>query len=143
MDAILILVVEVALLMKHNAINTIIVSSLLLSSCGKPGATGATGNTGLQGTSGAVGETGATGSTGAQGPTGTPGTIITPIQLCTACTPVYPNVFPESAVCIDNQLYGVYSANGGFLSLITPGAYSSDGINCSCTFTVSAGCIIS
>lgn len=86
------------------------------------------------------------GPIGGPGPQGDPGlpaqnpSPITPIQLCGACTPVYPNVFPEYGVCIDNQLYGVYSANGGFLALLPPGAYTSDGVGCQCTLTISANC---
>jgi hypothetical protein len=85
------------------------------------------------------------GPQGAAGPKGDPGvnaTPTTPIQLCGACHGAYPNVFPESGLCINNQLYGVYSANGGFLSLLPPGTYSSDGINCSCTFTIQANCVV-
>jgi len=83
---------------------------------------------------------------GPPGPTGSPGpsgTIITMKQLCGSCVPTYPSVFAESVMCIDNQLYGVYSANGGFLSLLTPGTYTSNGINCSCTITIGNDCSIS
>ena len=106
---------------------------LLLTSCGKV-------STGAQGPAGQPGLTGAQGPTGPTGPTGTIGS---PIQLCSACVPSYPNVFPESVVCINNNLYGVYSANDGFLSILPPGAYSSDGINCTCTVTIEPNCIVS
>ena len=103
---------------------------LLLSACGKPGPQGQPGQS-------IVGPPGPTGSPGPSG------TIITMKQLCGSCVPTYPSVFAESVMCIDNQLYGVYSANGGFLSLLTPGTYTSNGINCSCTITIGNDCSIS
>lgn len=69
------------------------------------------------------------------------GIIITPIQFCPNPT-TYPTTFSEIAFCINNNLWGVYSQNGGFLTEIVPGTYSSNGINSSCTFTVQANCII-
>jgi hypothetical protein len=39
-------------------------------------------------------------------------------------------------------MYGVYSDNGGFLSELPPGEYSSDGINASCSFTIGANCSV-
>ena len=107
---------------------------------------GATGAQGEQGETGATGAQGATGATGAQGPqgpagqNGTNGTIVTAIQFCPGITPKYPSAFPEVGFCISGTLYAVYSANDGFLAEITPGTYSSDGINASCTFTVEADC---
>lgn len=85
------------------------------------------------------------GPPGLQGPPGmpgNPGTIIIPIPLCPDFIPTYPNVFPEYALCIDNQLYGVYSRNGGFLALLPPGTYYSDGINASCTLVVESNCVV-
>lgn len=83
------------------------------------------------------------GKPGYNGVDGASGTVIIPIQLCDASfVPTYPNIFPEYALCIDNQLYGVYSANGGFLALLPPGQYNSNGINSSCTFTISSDCNI-
>lgn len=70
-------------------------------------------------------------------------TPITVVQLCAGITPSYPSTFPEVALCLNNQLYGVYSTNGGFLSLLTPGSYSSDGVNASCTLTVGPNCAVS
>ena len=107
---------------------------------GQTGATGATGAQGQIGPQGAPGQIGLTGPQGTQGLPGTNATPITTVQLCGSCHAVYPSVFPEVGVCIDNQLYGVYSANGGFFALLTPGTYSSDGIDCSCTLTISANC---
>jgi hypothetical protein len=98
------------------------------------GATGATGATGAAGTNGVDG------STGPQGPTGSPGTVVTPIQFCPNVTANYPTNFPEYGLCINNQIYGVYSANDGFLALLPPGAYSSNAIGNSCNFTITANC---
>jgi|ERR1035437_1580126 hypothetical protein len=84
---------------------------------------------------------GATGAIGAAGTPGAAGTVITPIQLCPSnFVPTYPSVFVESALCIGNHLYGVYSDHGGFLALLPPGNYSSNGINASCSFTITENC---
>lgn len=75
---------------------------------------------------------------GADGTNGAPGpSSFTLIKLCRE-TPSYPSTFPEYAIRIDNEVYGVYSANGGFLALLPPGQYSSAGINSSCTLTINA-----
>lgn len=84
---------------------------------------------------------GAKGATGDQGSAGTPGTVISSVQLCSG-TPSYPSKFIEVAFCIDDQLYAVYSANDGFMTLIPPGTYSSNGIGSSCTLTVAAHCVV-
>jgi hypothetical protein len=89
------------------------------------------------GLTGSTGQTGATGSTGASGTNATPVTVV---QFCPNDT-VYPTTFSEVAFCVDNKLYAVYSLNGGFMSNIPDGTYSSDGVNSSCTFTVT-GCIV-
>lgn len=102
----------------------------MLAACGR-------GPIGPQGASGPMGNPGVVGATGAMGASGS---SVTPVQLCSTCTPAYPSTFPEYAVCLQGTLYGVYSANGGFLAAISPGTYSSDGINCACTFTVEANC---
>ncbi len=68
-----------------------------------------------------------------------PQQVITTVQLCPGTT-TYPSVFVEYALCINNQLYGVYSVNGGFLSLLPPGTYSSNAIGSSCSLTIAADC---
>ena len=114
----------------------------VMSACGHPeqGPRGYPGPTGSTGSQGIPGVTGATGSTGVPGVDATPTTVV---KLCSACQPSYPSTFAEYAVCLQGQLYGVYSANGGFLALLPPGEYTSDGINCSCTFTVGDNCEVS
>jgi len=99
------------------------------------------------GIAGAVGQTGATGPQGPQGnpgPQGTPGVDITPITWVQFCAPTtaYPNTFSEGGFCIAGNLYAVYSINGGFMTLIPPGVYSSNGVNSTCTFTVQANCVV-
>ena len=80
---------------------------------------------------------------GINGADGSPGTVITVVQLCPAnYVATYPTIFPESALCIGNKLYGVYSANGGFLAELPSGVYSSNGINASCTFTIGNDCAV-
>ena len=101
---------------------------------------------GLRGTPGLTGDAGATGAggeAGAVGATGSGGMQVTAVQLCPpSFVPTYPNVFPEYALCVSRQLYGVYSANGGFLALLPPGQYSSNGVNASCTFTIGLDCSV-
>lgn len=106
------------------------------------GDSGPAGPAGVDGAPGAKGNTGNTGPTGPQGPAGTPGTVITTVELCTGFVPSYPNVFPEYALCIGGNLWGVYSANGGFLAELPPGTYNSNGINASCTLVVHSNCVV-
>lgn len=113
---------------------------------GRAGVDGGVGPQGAQGNAGATGAQGAPGNPGSNGLNGTNGTNgadaapLTIVPFCPGFTPSYPNVFPEYGICLQNQLYGVYSANGGFMALLPPGTYSSNGINASCTFTISANC---
>lgn len=83
------------------------------------------------------------GTNGNDGAAGIPGTVITPVQFCSGFVQSYPNTFAESGLCINNQMWGVYSANGAFLAALPPGVYSSDGINSSCTFTITENCGVS
>lgn len=83
------------------------------------------------------------GPKGDEGPQGNPGVDATPVYtvpLCPGFTPTYPNSFPEFAVCIQKELYGVYSVNGGFLALLPPGTYNSNGINAICTVIIEEDC---
>ena len=108
---------------------------VLIAACDRP----------LNGTNGAPGPSGPQGTSPAPvpGPSGTPGTIVTMVELCgSSFVPTYPTTFPEYAECVGDQLYGVYSANGGFEALLPPGEYTSDGVNASCTFEVQANCVI-
>lgn len=90
---------------------------------------------------GTNGSNGSNGIDGSNGTNGLNGTQITTIKFCSHL-PIYPSTFPEYGVCIDNMLYAVYSANGGFLTYLPNGSYSSNGKNSACAFTVN-GCIIS
>lgn len=69
------------------------------------------------------------------------GSFVLPVQFCPNPT-TYPSTFSEVGFCINNQLWGVYSVNNGFLTLIVPGNYSSNGINSSCNFTVGPNCTV-
>lgn len=124
----------------------IMLTMLALVGCGNDGRDGADGIQGIEGKNGENGkdgDKGDKGNTGDQGPAGSNGTVITVVQLCPATfVPSYPSSFPEVAVCINNQLYGVYSANGGFLALLTPGTYVSHGINVDCTLIILPNCIV-
>jgi hypothetical protein len=70
---------------------------------------------------------------------GTNGTnsAISPVQFCPG-TPSYPSTFLEVGFIINGKMYGVYSENGGFMTYLPPGAYSSDGVNASCNFTINS-----
>jgi hypothetical protein len=112
---------------------------------GDAGASGAAGKAGIDGTNGTNGRDGINGSNGTNGTNGingSNGTTVVPVQFCPNVAPSYPRTFPEIGICIAHQLYGVYSANGGFMVLLPPGRYSSDGINASCVFTVLADCVV-
>jgi hypothetical protein len=91
---------------------------------------------GKDGTNGTDGKNGADGTNGVDGKNGT---VIQSINLCRGQT-TYPSMFVEVAFCIGGNLYAVYSANGGFMTMIPPGTYSSSGINSTCTFTVKESC---
>lgn len=96
------------------------------------------------GATGSTGDTGATGAAGANGTNGTNGQDATPVTVVQLCpgTPSYPSTFIEVALCINNRLYAVYSSQGGFLTEITPGRYSSNAIGSRCNFTAHGDCKI-
>lgn len=111
---------------------------------------GVPGTNGTNGQDGAVGETGPVGDTGSQGApgiagndgvNGQDGTQIVPVKFCSQVAN-YPTTFPEYGLCINNQLYAVYSALDGFLTLIPPGLYNSNAIGSACTFEVKANCAV-
>jgi hypothetical protein len=77
-----------------------------------------------------------------QGPPGTPGTVITTVQFCPNVVSIYPTTFPEYGLCINGNVYAVYSANDGFLTLTPPGTYNSNAIGSACAFTILPNCVI-
>lgn len=111
---------------------------------GVDGAVGPQGSPGPQGPAGPQGSPGPKGSpgpTGPQGPAGANGTVITTVQFCPG-TVSYPTTFPEFGLCINNTIFGVFSANGGFLAELPPGVYNSNAVGSSCTFTIGTNCKI-
>ena len=100
--------------------------------------------TACAGPKGDIGFNGADGAAGAPGPIGNPGqdgqdaSPVTVVQLCPGVSGY--GTFIEVGFCVDNKLYGTYSANGGFSTYLPPGTYNSNAINSSCTFTVVSGC---
>lgn len=115
-----------------------VIGAALVCSCA-----GHTGGQGVQGVAGTPGQNGNDGATGPQGETGTKGAdggSATIIQLCPGVSTHA--VFVEVALCLNNELYAVYSANGGFLTYLAPGAYTSNGIGSACNLTVHENCII-
>lgn len=124
------------------ALLAVIVSFALLLGCvGPSGSNGADGTNGLRGD---VGPKGDVGNTGPQGPVGTPGNNATPVTIVQFCpgVPSYPSVFIEIGFCLNGQVYGTYSANGGFSTLLPPGAYTSNGIGSRCDFILLLNCVI-
>lgn len=124
-----------------------IVMGLTMTGCleGPAGSQGDRGPAGIQGDVGEQGPQGDTGPQGDQGPTGANGSdaaSVTMVKLCPG-DPVYPTVFVEYAFCVGGQLYGTYSANGGFTTLLPPGQYTSEGIGSRCDFTISDNCSVS
>ncbi len=115
---------------------------LLVGCAGQTGSPGYNGSNGVDGAPGATGPKGDTGDTGAQGPKGADGTVVITVQFCPGAVATYPSVFPEYGICLNNQIFAVYSANGGFLALIPPGVYSSNAIGSACNFTVAENCVI-
>jgi hypothetical protein len=83
----------------------------------------------------------ANGANGSNGSNGTNGTVVTPIQFCPG-TSSYPSTFIEVGFCINDSIWAVYSANGGFLTEILPGKWSSNAIGSRCDFTVLPHCRI-
>lgn len=105
---------------------------------GPPGVTGATGAQGERGLQGPKGDRGSDGKDGVDGAAGSNGADATfeLVKLCPG-TPSYPSRFIEYAIrASDGKLYGVYSANNGFLTYFPPGAYQSNAVGSSCNFTI-------
>jgi len=100
---------------------------------------------------GKVGPAGPVGAPGASvmGPQGSAGTngsnaaSVTIVQFCQSCVTHYPDTFAEIGFCSNGTIYATYSENDGFSAEIPPGVYTSDGVNCACTFTVGANCAVS
>jgi hypothetical protein len=92
---------------------------------------------------GADGRNGKDGTNGAAGINGTNGADATPVTIVQLCpgTPSYGSVYVENAICLNGQLQAVYSANGGFLTRLTDGDYTSNGIGSACNFHVN-GCTV-
>ncbi len=112
---------------------------MLLNACA--GHTGGQGIQGVSGNNGATGPQGPQGLVGPMGPAGLAGTQFTFVQLCPG-SPSYPNVFIELAMCVNGDLYGVYSANGGFYTYFPPGNYSSNAIGSACNLTIGSNCTV-
>ncbi len=93
-----------------------------------------------RGERGEIGPAGNSGEVGAIGPSGADGTVVTIVPLCPGVSNY--GAFVEVGMCINGKLYGVYSANGGFLTLLADGAYSSNAIGSACNLTVN-GCTVS
>lgn len=108
------------------------------------GAQGATGNSGTNGQDGVglVGPAGPQGDAGVDGQDGIDTTPIIVVNLCPGVT-TYPSIFIETALCISGNLYGVYSANGGFLTYLAPGNWSSNAIGSACSLTIGPNCTVS
>lgn len=108
---------------------------------GDKGDTGSQGPQGIDGIQGLPGSQGPQGVAGLPGLPGTNGSVVTFVKFCTQVTN-YPSTFPEYGLCVDGDVYAVYSANGGFGVKLPQGTYNSNAINSSCTFVVGSNCSI-
>jgi hypothetical protein len=127
----------------------VVFSYLLLAACGQPtqGPPGKDGsscsvqtiqaNTVLLNGGSLIQCTDGTSNLVSNGMNGSPGTVVAPLQFCPG-TPSYPSKFIEVGFIINGSVYAVYSQNGGFMTLIPPGNYTSDGIGSSCNFTLNS-----
>lgn len=111
----------------------LILLTFIVSACGKMN--------GKDGAQGAAGKPGAVGAIGPQGSPGVDTSTVYMVHLCPGAS-VYPSIFVEYAFCVNDALYGTYSANGGFSTLLPDGHYSSSAINSSCSFTVQDHCVV-
>lgn len=123
-------------------ISLLLIATIASSCAGRDGQQGIQGETGNPGATGPVGPKGDQGDTGPDGRPGADGTLVTLIKFCPTAVASYPLVFPEYGICVNNQIYAVYSANGGFLTVIPPGAYNSNAIGSACNFIVKPNCVI-
>jgi hypothetical protein len=132
------------LLVVANAFTVTLLALTLLAGCqeGPRGYTGDPGAVGAQGPNGYDGQDGATGATGPQGAAGADGQPARVVTLCPGTTNYSQRVFIETALCINNRLFGVYSQNSGFLTEFPPGNYSSNAIGSACSLTVHANCVV-
>jgi hypothetical protein len=116
----------------------LVVLGLVFTLAGCKGKQGDPGETviGPVGSQGPQGIPGLPGLVGPQGPAGLNGTdaSIGIVPLCPGVSNY--GTFVEIALNINDDLYAVYSANGGFMTYLAPGAYLSNGIGSACNFTV-------
>lgn len=97
---------------------------------------GAAGERGGQGVAGVQGNPGLS-IVGPPGPAGSPGVDATPVTVVNLCPGVSNyGTFVEVALLINNKLWAIYSLNGGFMTYLAPGHYTSNGVGSACNFTV-------
>lgn len=127
--------------MKKIKVICLLLAVITLSACrgprgdeGSNGQTvvGPTGPQGIQGLPGLVGPMGPAGLNGSNGSDASIGIV----QLCPGVSNY--GTFVEIALRINGDLYAVYSANGGFMTYLAPGNYTSNGIGAACNLTVNA-----
>ena len=80
------------------------------------------------------------GQQGATGAAGTNATSVTIVPLCPGVSNY--GTFIEIGLCMNSKLYGVYSANNGFLTYLASGSYSSNAIGSACNLVIN-GCTVS
>ena len=122
--------------------SSVLVSNGANGTNGVNGTNGIDGKDGKDGTNGTNGVDGQPGANGHDGANGLDGTQIQMVQFCQHSTGSYPSTFPEYGFCINSELWAVYSTNGGFLTKILPGDYTSNGVNSSCNFRVGSSCSV-
>lgn len=75
------------------------------------------------------------GDTGATGAAGMNATSVEFVKFCNSANPSYGS-FPEYGMRVGTKIYAVYSANNGFLTLLSPGTYVTTSTGLNCNFTV-------
>lgn len=148
--------------MIHNTLVLTLIAAFFISGCrgpnGSPGADGIKGDLGNTPvvlerpateqecpTGGIVVTVNTVSTLLCNGSQGAPGVNLTPLVLMQLCpgNPSYPDIFIEYGICVGSKLYAVYSENGGFLTYLPPGAYVSNAVGSTCTFSVANGCQVS
>lgn len=99
-------------------------------------------NNGQDGVDGQNGTNGADGQNGQDGANGAPGSVVLAVSLCPSKPLIYPSSFPESALCVNNSLFGVYwNGHQAFLSELPPGDYVSTSPQ-GCSLRIKANCVV-
>lgn len=82
------------------------------------------------------------GSKGDLGATGANGAAVTVVTFCPGTTPPPLSTFPVTGLCINNQVYGIYTSSTSFLGVLPVGSYNAASIDSACSFNILPDCVI-